>query len=151
VNDASTERGDDFPVRMDELDDDACILLLEACTSGRVGFNDDADGVTILPVNCLFSRGAVVFRTADGSPLDRLRDGRQVAFEADGTDRQTETGWSVLVRGNASLITDQQWLASLADTEVHPWAPGHRDVWIQIQPHRMTGRTIRRGPSTLPR
>jgi nitroimidazol reductase NimA-like FMN-containing flavoprotein (pyridoxamine 5'-phosphate oxidase superfamily) len=152
VNDDAQPRGDDFTARIDELDDEHCIELLEACMSGRVGFNDDADGVTVLPVNFLYSRGAVVFRTSDGSALDRIRDGRQVAFEADEMDRQSETGWSVLVRGQASLITDQQWLASLADTEVRPWAPGHRDLWIQIQPDRMTGRVIRkyRGPSTLP-
>jgi uncharacterized protein len=153
VNTSATERGDIDPVRMDELDDAECVQLLEGCTSGRVGFGDGADGMTILPVNHLFSRGAVVFRTSVGSALDRIRDGREVAFEVDEMDRQSETGWSVLVRGHASLVTEQQWLASLSDTDVHPWAPGHRDLWIQIQPERMTGRVIRmqRGPSTLPR
>jgi uncharacterized protein len=135
---------DGFRDRMDKLDDDDCIELLERCTSGRVGFKDDSDGVTILPVNCVFSRGAVLFRTGAGSPLDRMRDGRQVAFQADEVDSRTASGWSVLVRGRASLVTEQQWLASLADTEVHPWAPGHRDLWIEIHPDRMTGRIIRR-------
>jgi nitroimidazol reductase NimA-like FMN-containing flavoprotein (pyridoxamine 5'-phosphate oxidase superfamily) len=141
------------PIRIDELGEAECIELLERSTGGRVGFSDDIAGMTILPVNHLFSRGAVVFRTSNGSALDRIRDGREVAFEVDEMDRQSETGWSVLVRGRASLVTEQQWLASLVDTGVRPWAPGHRDAWIQILPEQMTGRVIRkqRGPSTLPR
>jgi nitroimidazol reductase NimA-like FMN-containing flavoprotein (pyridoxamine 5'-phosphate oxidase superfamily) len=138
------ERRGNFLVKMYELEEESCRDLLERCTFGRVAFDDDTEGVTILPVNCLFSGDAVLFRTAPDSALDRLRDGRQVAFEADSLDPVGESGWSVLVRGRASLVTEQQRLASLADTEVHPWAPGHRDLWIEVVPDRITGRIIRR-------
>lgn len=129
---------------IDELEIEACVDLLEQCSFGRVAFPDDRDGLTVLPVNCLFSRGSVLFRTAPGSSLDRARDGRPVAFETDHADRQTSSGWSVLVRGRAALVTDPQRLAALADTEIHPWAPGHRDLWIEIVPETITGRSIRR-------
>jgi nitroimidazol reductase NimA-like FMN-containing flavoprotein (pyridoxamine 5'-phosphate oxidase superfamily) len=144
VTEVPLERRGGFLVKMYALDAEACIDLLERCRFGRVGFVDGSEGVSVLPVNCLYSGGVVLFRTAAGSALDRLRDGGPVSFETDDIDPDTQSGWSVLVRGRASLVTDQQRLASLGDTEVHPWAPGHRDLWIEIVPDRITGRMIRR-------
>jgi nitroimidazol reductase NimA-like FMN-containing flavoprotein (pyridoxamine 5'-phosphate oxidase superfamily) len=136
------ERRGDFVVTMFDLDDDVCRDLLVRCRFGRVGF--DEDGPAILPVNAVFADGAVLFRTAAGSPLDRHIVGQPVAFETDHIDPAGESGWSVLVRGTATRVTDAERLAALADVPVHPWAPGHSDVWIEIRPHRLTGRMIKR-------
>jgi uncharacterized protein len=136
------ERRGDFVVTMYELDDDVCRDLLARCRFGRVGF--DERGPAILPVNAVFADGAVLFRTAAGSSLDRNIVGQAVAFETDHIDPTGESGWSVLVRGTATRVTDSERLASLADVPVHPWVPGHRDVWIEIRPHSLTGRMIKR-------
>jgi nitroimidazol reductase NimA-like FMN-containing flavoprotein (pyridoxamine 5'-phosphate oxidase superfamily) len=144
VSEVPLERRGEFLVKMYALDEQACIDLLDRCRFGRVAFLDSNAGVTVLPVNCLYSGGAVLFRTAAGSALDRLRDRGRVSFETDDIDPDAQSGWSVLVRGRASLVTDQRRLASLADTEVHPWAPGHRDLWVEIVPDQITGRMIRR-------
>jgi hypothetical protein len=50
----------------------------------------------------------------------------------------------VLARGTATRVTDTERLASLAEVPVQPWAPGHRDVWIEIRPDCLTGRMIKR-------
>ena len=38
----------------------------------------------------------------------------------------------MLVRGTATHVRDPARIAALADTAVHPWAPGPRDRWIEI-------------------
>jgi nitroimidazol reductase NimA-like FMN-containing flavoprotein (pyridoxamine 5'-phosphate oxidase superfamily) len=135
-------RGDHL-VKMYELDADVCRQMLVRCTFGRVAFDGD-DGLTVLPVNCLFSGDVVVFRTQAGSALDRLEDGHVVAFETDHVDPISESGWSVLVRGTATHLTDQEQTAALTQTETHAWAPGPHDRWVQIHPQRITGRIIYR-------
>ena len=86
----------------------------------------------------------VLFLAQAGSALDRLGSGRVVAFEADQIDPIAESGWSVLVSGTASHLRDTDRIAALADTAVHPWAPGRRDRWIEIHAEQITGRIIRR-------
>jgi nitroimidazol reductase NimA-like FMN-containing flavoprotein (pyridoxamine 5'-phosphate oxidase superfamily) len=148
------ERRDDYIITMYELDEDVCRQMLTRCTFGRIAFDDPSEGVSILPVNCVVAEDAVLFRCQAGTALDRLGDGLAVAFEADGTDPIAESGWSVMVRGTAHHVTSAERIAGLADTVVHPWAPGRRDRWIEIRPRRMTGRIIKRcrmpGPHPLP-
>jgi uncharacterized protein len=138
------ERRGDFLVKMYELEEDVCRDLLARCRFGRVAFADPVDGLTVHPVNCLVVDGVVLFRTSPGSALDRMCDGDNVAFEADDVDTVTESGWSVLVRGPASPVTDPERIAALADTDVHPWAPAKYERWIEIRPVQVTGRIIRR-------
>ena len=133
------ERRGDYIVKMYELDEDVCRQMLARCTFGRVAFDDADEGLSILPVNCLYSHDAVLFRTQPGSALDRLGEGRVVAFEADHIDPIAESGWSVLVRGTAAHLGDPERIAALADSAVHPWAPGHRDRWVEIHPSRSPG------------
>jgi nitroimidazol reductase NimA-like FMN-containing flavoprotein (pyridoxamine 5'-phosphate oxidase superfamily) len=134
----------DFIVKMYDLEPDVCRQFLARCTFGRVAFGDETEGLTVLPVNCVFTGDGIRYPTQPGSPLDRLGDGRPVAFEADHVDPISESGWSVLVRGTAAAVTDPEQLAALADTSTHAWAPGAHDRWIEIQPQQITGRIIYR-------
>jgi uncharacterized protein len=138
------ERRGDYIVKMYELDEDACRQMLARCAFGRVAFDDPDEGLSVLPVNCLYSHDAVLFRTLPGSALDRLGEGRAVAFEADQVDPVAESGWSVLVRGTATHLRDPERIAALADSAMHPWAPGQRDSWVEIRSGQITGRIIRR-------
>jgi nitroimidazol reductase NimA-like FMN-containing flavoprotein (pyridoxamine 5'-phosphate oxidase superfamily) len=144
VKDVPLERRGDYVVKMYELEADVCRQMLTRCTFGRVAFDDADAGLSVLPVNCVFSHDAVVFRTQTDSALDRIGDGRPVAFEADGIDPIAESGWSVLVRGTATQLADQERIDALADSAVHPWAPGHRDRWVEIKVAQITGRIVRR-------
>ncbi len=134
----------EYLVKMYELEADVCQRFLVRCTFGRVAFDDDDEGLTVLPVNCVFSGDVVVFRTQAGSMLDRLGPGRVVAFEADHIDPISESGWSVLVRGTATHVVDAERIAALVETGEHAWAPGPHDRWIEIEPQQITGRIIYR-------
>jgi nitroimidazol reductase NimA-like FMN-containing flavoprotein (pyridoxamine 5'-phosphate oxidase superfamily) len=144
VSSVPIELRGDYIVKMYDLGADVCQQMLDRCSFGRVAFGNDDEGLTVLPVNCVFSGGTVLFRAQAGSALDRLGNGRAVAFEADHIDPIGETGWSVLVRGTASHLEDPERIAALADTGTHAWAPGPHDRWVEIHAEQITGRIIYR-------
>ena len=51
------------------------------------------------PVNYVVDQHSVLFRTDEGTKLDAASRGARVAFEVDGAEEATRTGWSVLVGG----------------------------------------------------
>ena len=101
------------------------------------------DLVAILPVNYRFHEGMIVFRTATGSKLEAAARRAPVAFEIDGWDAATQTGWSVLVKGTAvEALSDDEadWLLGL---DLRPWsATVDRRWWVRIRPDEITGRKI---------
>jgi nitroimidazol reductase NimA-like FMN-containing flavoprotein (pyridoxamine 5'-phosphate oxidase superfamily) len=78
-----------------------CFGLLAGQHLGRVVLVDDR-GPIAFPVNFVLDRHSVVFRSGEGAKLDAAGRGACVAFEVDGADEATRTGWSVLVRGEAA-------------------------------------------------
>src|SRR5215207_10169000 len=89
-----------------ELDRQRCVRLLAKSPVGRIVHTRQALPA-ILPVNFrLDEDGAVLPRTAAGSELVRAVDGVVVAFEADEVDAATHSGWSVVVTGRATVVTD---------------------------------------------
>jgi len=125
------------------LGDEECLRLLADAVIGRVAFQ--AHGVQeVLPVNFAAAiDGTVVFRTAEHTSLAEV-GGRPAAFEVDGFDTVTHTGWSVCVRGIGREITagDDLTAQRLLEMTVIPWASGRRDLWFAITPDHVTGRRI---------
>ena len=89
---------------MHELSEDGCWRLVGAAAVGRVAFTA-GQLPKIFPVNHWVDRHTIVFRTAWASSL-QLKAGAPVAFEADDTDEMRKIGWSVLVEGRLSAVTD---------------------------------------------
>src|SRR5580693_4003599 len=87
------------------LEAEECWALLEARHLGRLAFVDQ-DGPIVLPINYAVVDGVVIFRTDAGGKLDAAVRGDRLAFEIDGFDALEQTGWSVVVRGAAELVTD---------------------------------------------
>ena len=130
-----------YGVGWHELSKSECFRLLAQERVGRVAFMDDL-GPIVMPVNFVLDRHAVVFRTDGGTKLDAAVRGSRVAFEMDGTDDAARTGWSVVIRGEAVEVTDQEELARLGRLLLHPWAPGAKPHYVRILPARLTGRRI---------
>lgn len=129
---------------LEELSHDECLALLNRNSFGRVAVSL-GDGPTVIrPVNYLFDEGsrAVVFRTAPGSKFHALIRSASAAFEIDGVDESSRTGWSVIIRGVTSEITQATELRRLDELGLEPWAPGHRPHWIQIRARTVSGRRI---------
>ena len=124
-----------------ELTKSECFELLARERVGRVAVVDDR-GPVVFPVNFVLDRHMVVLRTGAGTKLDAAIRGSRVAFEIDGTDEAARTGWSVLIRGEATEVTDPAELARLRKLRVSPWAPGAKTHYVRILPAKLTGRRI---------
>jgi uncharacterized protein len=128
-------------VRWQELTRSECFELLSHEYLGRVAVVDD-QGPVIFPVNFVLDRHMVVFRTDEGTKLDAAARGGRVAFEVDGADATSRTGWSVVVRGEAAEVTDPVELARLRKLRLSVWAPGAKNRYVRILPSKLTGRRI---------
>ena len=129
-------------VGLEVLSNAQCDELLADNTIGRLAFVSDGD-VVIFPVNYRYTNHTIVFRTADGTKLDVAANHQPVAFEIDGYDLESKTGWSVLVKGIARYVMEETEEAELADLDLRPWAPLTRvRRWVRISPEEITGRKI---------
>ncbi len=52
-------------------------------------------------------------------------------------------GWSVLLSGTASVITDPAGLDQAKALGIEPWAGGDRQTYVRIAVTQVTGRRIR--------
>jgi len=101
----------------------------------------EADALTILTVNYALVEDRIVFRTAHGSRFGAPGAARSVAFEIDHVDAATRTGWSVVVRGDAEVVTSKGQLFHLAATPLQAWG-ADPDRWVMIHPDTITGRRV---------
>jgi len=128
---------------LERISRDECIELLARQEVGRL-IVVDGDRALVFPVNYAMDGDAVVFRTADGIKLSSARHHR-VTFEVDKTDRDTRSGWSVVVQGVAQEVTNfdaVDVVRRLAELKVEPWAPGDKPHVIRIVPLQITGRRV---------
>ena len=118
-----------------------CQQLLEAGGIGRVAMIVRGEPV-VLPVNFRYVDGCVVFRSAAGEKSGTAAMRQPMSFEIDEWDVRTEKGWSVLVKGTADLMADDDPMA-VAAAMLRPWATsGERDICMRIVPNEITGRRI---------
>jgi nitroimidazol reductase NimA-like FMN-containing flavoprotein (pyridoxamine 5'-phosphate oxidase superfamily) len=124
------------------LDRSLCLELLRGDEIGRLAVLSGV-GPVIFPVNYAMDGDAVVFRTDSGSKLD-LGPRAPACFEIDGLDRETRTGWSVVVVGRLEEATpyDGAVLERLQQLPINPWAGGHKEHWVRLVPSRITGRRV---------
>ena len=132
---------DPRPGRIEELTRSECFGLLAAGTLGRVALVDDR-GPVIFPVSFVLDRHTVVFRTEPGTKLHAAGRGSLACFEVDGTDAAGRAGWSVIVRGEITEVTDPAELVRLRALPLQVQAPGARDHYVRILPAVLTGRRI---------
>jgi nitroimidazol reductase NimA-like FMN-containing flavoprotein (pyridoxamine 5'-phosphate oxidase superfamily) len=127
---------------LEVLDRHACDRLLESTAVGRVAFVADGD-VVILPINYRYHDGTIVFRTTTGAKLEAAGRRSAVAFEIDGWDDDAQTGWSVLVKGTALEVLDDEEAEHLFGLRLRPWSnAAERRRWVRIRPDEITGRKI---------
>jgi uncharacterized protein len=119
---------------------DRCLQLLSSVPVGRVSFFADGE-IVVLPVNHVMDGQDPVFRTARGSKLSAAEGQHLVAFEADGYDERSQTGWSVLVNGRAHAIYEETEIRRLSCLGLRPWVSAEdRPFWIRIRPTSISGR-----------
>lgn len=126
---------------LEVLDRDECILRLVAHAVGRIAVTI-GDRNVIYPVNYAVHEDAIVFRTRQAGGLAASSVNALVAFEIDGVDFVYHEGWSVLVTGRSSHVTDPNELDLLGRIPLAPWAGEHRDCFVRIPIDDISGRRI---------
>lgn len=117
-----------------------CWELLATGEIGRVGITVFGEAPIIVPVNFQVEEDCVVFRSGAGMKLDTARH-RHLSFQADDVDPIHHTGWSVLVRGFATIEPNRP-----ASTPPVPWPdPDERRWVVRLWPSHVTGRIIDAG------
>lgn len=130
---------------LEVLDVEECMTLVTTVPIGRLAMIDGGE-IAVLPVNHVVCDGRICFRSAPGAKLDAGIMQHVVTFEADDYDEATETGWSVVVKGRADLVSDPDELERLGDSGVRPWAtPTFRTNWVTLHANDVTGRRIPSG------
>jgi nitroimidazol reductase NimA-like FMN-containing flavoprotein (pyridoxamine 5'-phosphate oxidase superfamily) len=130
---------------VEELDRIEAMRLLASVGYGRVVFTSNALPA-IRPVNHLVDGGRVILRTrlttkVSAAVRSNAESGVVVAYEADELDPQRHLGWSVVVTGLATTITEPEHIARYEQL-LRPWVNKAMDTVIAIYPEIVTGMRI---------
>lgn len=115
-----------------------CWDLVRQAVVGRLAIAAP-DGPDIFPVNHVVDHGSVIFRTAAGTKLIGAVD-QMVAFEVDGYDLATASAWSVVLKGYAQEIIDQDDVIDAMYLPLFPWHAGPKGHFVRIDSGVITGR-----------
>ncbi|WAX76578.1 pyridoxamine 5'-phosphate oxidase family protein [Streptomyces sp. KMM 9044] len=124
------------------LDRQECLRLLAEVPVGRVVYTRQALPA-VLPVNfSLDTDDSVLLCTSRDSDLVRAIDGVVVAFEADGFRPERRSGWSVVITGRASVVTDPAEHERLLRTGPDTWMPMRDGVFVRVEAGMVSGREL---------
>jgi nitroimidazol reductase NimA-like FMN-containing flavoprotein (pyridoxamine 5'-phosphate oxidase superfamily) len=124
-----------------ELDRAESLELLTAKKVGRIGFLAE-DGPVVLPMNYVVNGDHIIVRTVAFGVVARSAIDQKVAFEVDDVDDFLEAGWSVLVRGAGTLLSDDQLEQLKSSASPDPWAEGPRTLFFSITCDQVSGRRL---------
>ena len=132
---------------MHDLSREECLELLGAHGVGRLAVSGKETPV-IRPVNYAFDppSQSVVFRSAPGSKFYALLRQNAAAFEVDGLDLASHTGWSVIIEGATEEVTNPADVRRLDGLGLEHWAPGDKPHWVRIRAWTVSGRRITTSP-----
>jgi nitroimidazol reductase NimA-like FMN-containing flavoprotein (pyridoxamine 5'-phosphate oxidase superfamily) len=117
--------------------------LLDGANFGRVAVSISSQP-EIFPINYYADGDTILFRTSEGTKLLELTINSKVAFETDAfTD---ELAWSVIVKGTAHVIENQEDIFEADQLPLRPWIPTLKYVYVRITPTEISGRRFLLGP-----
>ena len=126
---------------IESLERGECIRRLAAHGIGRIGVAPHGK-VGIFPVNYLVDGDSVVVRVRPHGGLDEATRGSFVAIEIDHADSMYHEGWSVLVQGSCTHVTDPDDLDALGHLPLLPWGGPDRDLYLRVAIESVSGRHI---------
>ena len=127
-----------LPALLEVLPYDECLAYLGQETVGRMAWIRNGQPM-LVPLNYLWDGHAIVLRSDPGRRVEETREA-SVAFEIDGFDAKSRTGWSVVVSGRLVPVDTTE---TRSDSGPSTWVPGSKEVRSRIEPDTVTGRRIR--------
>ena len=129
-----------------ELSEREALALAATMPVGRLA-HVLGDRLFVTPLNFLLDDRDVLLRTADGTEL-LAAAGRHApaALQVDDLSNWSRSGWSVLIRGDLTEVTDPEQVDRVRSSNLRPWAGGKRDHVVRLVGEEVTGRRIEPGP-----
>jgi nitroimidazol reductase NimA-like FMN-containing flavoprotein (pyridoxamine 5'-phosphate oxidase superfamily) len=127
--------------RLESLDREECRRLLESANIGRLAYCTDV-GPRVVPMNYTLVSDALIFRTSMDTEAGSYLINSPIAFEVDQVDEFLQTGWSVVVIGNAALMNEASLRLLDLRQSPQPWPEGRRSLVVQLPLTTMTGRRV---------
>jgi uncharacterized protein len=94
----------------------------------------------MMPMNYTLVGESVTFRTGLDTEASRQLFDHPIAFEVDQVDEFLQSGWSVLVVGNAQPLDEASLLLLDVGQSPEPWPEGRRSLQLPLT--MMTGRRV---------
>ncbi|HCT14808.1 pyridoxamine 5'-phosphate oxidase family protein, partial [Corynebacterium nuruki] len=119
------------------LSTDESLELLATKTFGRLVVHRTND-VDLFPLNYTVSEGKIYLRTAEGTKLFSLNLNGDVLFEADNVEQTgdaTGEAWSVIVKGQARILTTSDEINAAEELPLKPWLPTLKYNFVEITPN----------------
>jgi CBS domain-containing protein len=126
---------------MELLSEQECRRLLRQARVGRVAVSV-GEVPAVFPVNYVVAGEDILFFSADGTKLRAAMANATVTFEVDHVDPFTETGWSVMVVGQARERTEPTVIVGAKRAGLRPWAAGDRFHLVAIAMDFVSGRRL---------
>ena len=130
---------------LEVLDRAECLRLLATHVLGRIGVTVAALPV-VLPVNYGVFGEKLAVQTGRGTRLATATNETVVAFEVDEIDRDQQGGWSVVITGFASEVTNPHLLSELRALPFTRWVRGESDRYITVSLDVLSGRRTTNSP-----
>jgi hypothetical protein len=124
--------------RVMQLTTDESIDLLLAQDVGRLAYVARAGQPDVVPVNYVWSEGAVLVRSGPGPKLQAAQRRETMVLQVDEIEPTTRSGRSVVVVGKAHVL--DPWRPT---PPIDAWAGEPRRHVIRIVPARIDGRVLR--------
>ena len=128
---------------LEMLSEEECWSLLATKSVGRLAISI-MNQPDIFPVNYALDGLTLVVRSAPGLKLAGATLGDGVAFEVDDLDEDAHTGWSIVVRGEATEIEVGPDRMAAEELPLQPWAESEKSRYFRITPTMVTGRSVPR-------
>ena len=113
--------------------------LLREADVGRLAVSI-GDHVDIFPINHVVDGETVVFKTLDGTKLQRRGPRRAGRVQVDDYDPWTGDAWSVVVKGRAVEIDSEEAIRRVETLPLFAWWALPDARWVQIRAHDVSGR-----------
>ncbi|MFU0805386.1 MAG: Pyridoxamine 5'-phosphate oxidase family protein [Pseudoclavibacter caeni] len=126
-----------------EMPVDEAWRQLGSAALGHIAFVIDG-APEIFPINYAVDGHTVLLRTAPGTKLFGITVNPRVAIETEQYD--ATTGWSVIAKGTAEVLTDDAALDAADEAGLRPWVPTIKENVVRIAVDEITGRRFRFGP-----
>ncbi|WP_370278881.1 pyridoxamine 5'-phosphate oxidase family protein [Pseudarthrobacter sp. NamB4] len=102
-----------------------CWRYLRSRSVGRLAFMH-GEWVEIFPVNYVPSNGTLLIRTGARTKLDAVAERKAVSLEADGLNQYGTIAWSIVVKGHAAAVSDEEDFEDAAEAGLSPLQAGPR-------------------------